>query len=183
MKTLKNYYLCTVLLVTIGLIVICIVYSINSTLIAYIRSSELIYKYTGMIEAHQLYEAKATSWKANVDTLQAKFQRDVDQYNREISKLNYKERQSREESLKKEQNNLVNYSKAIEQKAKEEEEKITQGVLNQVNSFIESYGKEHGYDIILGTTLSGNLLYGNKKLDITDKVLKAINENYQKGTQ
>jgi outer membrane protein len=55
---------------------------------------------------------------------------------------------------------------------------MTEGVLNQVNSFIEEYSKNKGYDLVIGTTTSGNLLYAREYMDITDEVLKALNENY-----
>jgi outer membrane protein len=46
---------------------------------------------------------------------------------------------------------------------------------------VEEYGKENGYDLILGTTTSGNILYGTEKKDITEQVLNALNNAYEKG--
>lgn len=84
--------------------------------------------------------------------------------------------------LRAQENNVVQYNEAVTSKYKEEEDKMLQGVLNQVNSFVEKYGKEKGYDIILGTTLSGSMLYGENTMDITDEVLAELNKNYQNNT-
>ena len=147
--------------------------------IAYIRSSELIYNYLGMQEAQRDYQQKMESWKANVDTLKNDFQVTLSKYQSEYAGIKKEEREMREKLLEQQEENLRNYTLAINDKAKEEDDKITQAVLNQVNSFVEEYGKENGYDVILGTTVSGNLLYGKKAMDITDEVLLALNKQYK----
>jgi hypothetical protein len=42
-------------------------------------------------------------------------------------------------------------------------------VLDQINAFVEAYGEEEGYDMIVGTTQSGNLLYVCPALEITEE--------------
>lgn len=143
--------------------------------VAYVRSADLVYKYNGMIEAQQDYRKKTEAWQANVDTLRSDFQREIMAYNRDFEKLSPSERKEREKDLSARQQSLQQYAQSIEAKKKEEDDRITQGVLNQINSFVESYGKSHGYDIIFGTTNSGNLLYGENYLDITQDVLAAMN--------
>jgi outer membrane protein len=44
---------------------------------------------------------------------------------------------------------------------------------------MQDYGKKHGYDFIYGAQGSGNLMYANGQKNITDEVLKYINERYQ----
>lgn len=146
--------------------------------IAYVRSSELVYGYIGMKEAHNRYKEKAEIWQANVDTLQHDYQISMKRYTNQIASLSEAERKEGQRILMLQQENLLNYSKAINQKAKEEDEKITGAVLNQINSFVEEYGREHGYEVILGTTSAGNLLYGDEAIDITEEVLADLNRIY-----
>lgn len=153
--------------------------SMNVPRIAYVRSGDLVYGYEGMKEARTAYELKTTQWQANIDTLQSDFQRAVNAYNLEYSKLSTKERSERETLLRQQEDNLSLYSKNIQEQAHKDDTKMTEGVLNQVNSFVEEYAKERGYDIVIGTTQSGNLLYGTNYMDITDELLKALNENYK----
>jgi outer membrane protein len=47
-----------------------------------------------------------------------------------------------------------------------------------VKDFIKDYGKKNGYTYIYGANESGNILYGKEDLDITEKVIKALNEKY-----
>ena len=148
--------------------------------IAFVRSGEIIYKYAGMKEAHQAFEEKARVWQANIDTLQNDFRYAVDRYSASASSLPVAEQNRQQEYLRRQEEELSQYRHAIEIKSQEEEKTMTQGVLNQINSFIADYGKKHGYDVILGTTMSGSVLYGNDALDITNDVLQELNRTYIK---
>ncbi|MEM7549575.1 MAG: OmpH family outer membrane protein [Bacteroidota bacterium] len=147
--------------------------------IAYVKSQDLIYAYEGTLEAQQKFNKEKEVWLANVDTLEVNFNRAVNQFNNEYQSMNAKVRAQRSNFLDIQQQQLIDYKSAIDEKIKAEDQKMMQAVLNQVNSFIKRYGKEEGYDVILGTTLSGSVLYGNDKLDITDELLIALNKNYR----
>lgn len=164
------------LLVNAGLV---IWVKLTSVKIAYVRSSELVNGYLGMKEARNTYELKLQLWQANVDTLKLDYQRALNKYNNELTNLSIEEKKLRVSYLQKQESNLIQYSEIIKQKAKQEDEKMTQGVLNQVNSFVQEYAVQHGYDIVLGTTLSGSILYGIETIDITDELLKALNKVYK----
>jgi len=81
----------------------------------------------------------------------------------------------------KKENFAYSFVDTHKEKEKKDETEMTQSVLNQVNSFVEQYGKEKGYDIVFGTTNSGNLLYAKESMDITKEVLEALNANYSSG--
>ncbi len=164
-----------IILIFAGIIIIAnlalyITTSQKSLKIAYVKSHELIYGYLGMKEAQNKYQMNSQIWKANVDTLQFDYQRTFNKYRAEYDQLSEKEKAEREEILKKLYDDVINYSKAIETKAKGEEDKILEGVLNQVNSFVEEYGKTKGYDVIFGTTLSGSSLDGDMLIFTTGKL-------------
>jgi outer membrane protein len=147
--------------------------------IAYVRSSELVYGYLGMKDAHSKYEIQTGAWQANIDTLKAEYQNDLNAFTSELERLSNPEKTSREKILKEKQQSLIGYAQSIDKKAQEEDKKMTDGVLNQINSFVSDYGKDKGYDIILGTTESGSLMYGNDGIDITKEVLESLNRSYK----
>jgi Skp family chaperone for outer membrane proteins len=147
--------------------------------IAYVKSADLIYGYDGMKEAQQKQQRKTEELNSGLDTLKMQFQRSVSQYNTEFSALSKNERGGREQLLGAQQENIRRYSQNIQQEIESSDKQLTQGVLNQVNAFVETYAKDKGYDIVLGTTNSGNILYGIDYMDITKEVLEAINADYR----
>jgi outer membrane protein len=147
--------------------------------IAYVRSSVLVSSYSGMKEARAMYKEKMDKWKANIDTLQKDYQQALSRYNMEASDLGSAQKKERETYLRKQEENLRQYAGTLEQQAAEEDQKMTEGVLNQINTYIKEYGEKNGYDLILGITRDGNIMYGKEAMDITDDVLKGINASYK----
>lgn len=163
------------------LAILAIIIALQNPKIGYVRSADLIYGYIGMKEAQNRFQEKAQQWQANLDTIRADYQKALGVYHTESPTLSQAEKYQREKLLKIQETNLLNYSNRLENQAKEEDQKMTQGVLNQINSFVEQYGRRKGYDIILGTTLSGNILFGIEALDITKEVLAELNQAYYIG--
>jgi outer membrane protein len=132
-----------------------------------------------MKDNHNKYEQQAQAWQVNIDALKAEYQSDLDIFISEQARLSKQEKESRQKMLNEKQQSLIGYAQSIDKKAQEEDKKMTEGVLNQINSFVSEYGKEKGYDVILGTTESGSLMYGNDAIDITKEVLESLNKSYK----
>jgi outer membrane protein len=146
--------------------------------LAYVRSQDLVYAFDGMKEMQLKFQEKSKMWEADIDTLKSEYQRSLGQYKEVVNQLSAEEKAVRENLLYTQKNNLIQYSERISLQSKEEEDQMLEGVLNQVNSFVEEYGKEHNYSLILGTTLSGSILYGEEGIDITQELITEINNNY-----
>jgi len=147
--------------------------------VAYIRSKDLVYGYLGMKDVQNKLNTKEDSWKANIDTLKNDYERSLSKYRSDAPTLKPKEKEGREKYLFSQKQSLENYEQAINKKMQDESTKLTEGVLNQINGFVADYGKQHGYDMIIGTTTEGNLLYAKPDMDITEVVLKELNQNYK----
>lgn len=61
-------------------------------------------------------------------------------------------------------------------------DELTHKVWERLNPILDGYGKKHNYKIILGATGTGTILFGDKKYDITDDVVRYANETYAKGS-
>lgn len=146
--------------------------------IAYVQSNELIYNYDGMKEAQQHFQKKQSVWQANLDTLQLDFQRAVNLYNNEFPNLSHQEKQQREAQLRKQEEQLMQYERTLKEKAGDEDQKMSQTLLNQINGYIKEYRDKHNYDVILGTTSEGSVLAGSDRINITQDILQYINTKY-----
>lgn len=153
-------------------------YSSPSPKVAYINSTKLITEYKGMQEAATAYQAKASVWQANIDTLQHELRTSVEKYEREKLSLSEKEKALTEELLMNKQKQLAEYQNAIQQKAQEEDQAMTQKIMEQVNAEVKAYGKEHKYDVIMAATHAGNLVYAEDALDLTEQILERLNKPF-----
>ena len=147
--------------------------------LAFVNTGELLEGFEGMTEAKAEYKKKADIWQANIDTLESELMSELKKYEKERAGMTAKEKELSEQLLNNKQQQFLQYQQAIKKKAKEEDQKTMAVVINQVNSFIKEYGTQHNYNIIFGTTQGGNIVYAVDALNITDDVLKSLNEKHK----
>lgn len=146
--------------------------------IAYVRSAVLVEKYHGMLEAREKFNKQKNEMLGRLDTLRLDLERSRNEFLKQAPHFAPTELAQRRGVLERQQTNFVQYSEAIDAKIQEEDQKLTQEVLNQINAFIETYARENDYDLVLGTTNDGSLLFGHEALDITNDLIEKINKHY-----
>lgn len=143
--------------------------------VAYIDTSKLLQQSKQMEALRKGLEKEQSLAKSNLDTLTNEFQNQMKEYEKNLSRMNTKEKQLSQELLRTRQQQLVQYQQAIQQKVQEEEQKKIQELLTTINAQITEYGEKSGYKLILAT-VNGNIAYGDKGVDITDDIVKKINQ-------
>jgi len=108
---------------------------------------------------------KARDWQLRIDSLGTELQ--------SLSKAPAATRAAKEQEL-------LRYREAIQQRAQQENQRLTQAVLAEINAYLKQYGKQKGYTFILGATENGSIVYAADEADITDDVLKGLNEQYDR---
>jgi outer membrane protein len=147
--------------------------------VAYVESGKMLDGYQGMKDARKAFEAKARRWEAQNQTLVRGFQTAVQQYQQKAEGMTQEQRATTEQQLQQRQAQVAQEQEKLQRQAGEEEAKMTQQVLERINKQIEKYGKSNGYRLILIAAPSGTIAYGRKDLDITNAVLKHLNDEYR----
>ncbi|MEM7552003.1 MAG: OmpH family outer membrane protein [Bacteroidota bacterium] len=166
-------------LLTVALVSLYALYFTSKTELVYVDTNKLLNNYQGMLDARKEYQQKASSWKANVDTLMNEVQLQIMDYERESASLTKKEKELSKELIRTKQQQLQDYQKAIQSQAQNEDFQMTQSVIEQVNKYLKTYGESRSYKIILAATDAGNIVYAQDGLDITDEVLEGLNKEYR----
>ena len=148
--------------------------------IVYVESGKLLDGYQGMKDARKSFEAKAKGWERQNQSLVTGFRTAVEQYQKTAASLTPEQRAAAEQKLQAQQQQGAVEQQKIQAQAQEAEAKLTQTVLESVNKKVETYGKNHGYKMILIAAPSGTIAYGEKGLDITAPVLTYLNAEYRK---
>ena len=61
-----------------------------------------------------------------------------------------------------------------------EQSELNKKLFESITNFLVEYNKEKGYEIVLSTVVAGNVLYAADGFDITQDVVKRLNEQYKK---
>jgi hypothetical protein len=106
------------------------------------------------------------------------WQTPIDRFN-EIEDIDDPDKTMYNYSIGIKQNQINNYQEAIQKKLKEEDQKATQTVINDINDYVKEYGKKHNYDIIFGASGAGNIMYAKESTDLTEVVLEGLNKEFE----
>ena len=84
-----------------------------------------------------------------------------------------------EQALLQQQQDLVALRDKLQSGLVEEEQVMNRQVMEYITKFLEENKSEYDYQFILGKSFGGVVLYSNSSLEITRRVLDALNKKYQ----
>ncbi|MDD5618598.1 MAG: OmpH family outer membrane protein [Candidatus Omnitrophica bacterium] len=95
-----------------------------------------------------------------------------------MSLLSDAEKNKKQEEIDKLARELQEYQRSAETTLVKDRNEKLQEVLKDIQAVVEEMAKKDGYDLVINER---TLLYANDKLNITDTVLKKLNDKYKKG--
>jgi len=147
--------------------------------LVYVDVNKLIEGYNRTKVEKEAFTEKTNVLKANVDSLITNWQTELKVYEKERSSMGEKEIELRQELLANKQQQINNYQQAVQKQVQEEDQKMTQTLINDINDYVQEYGKKHGYPMIFGAGGNGNIMYAEEASDLTDEVLIGLNAQYE----
>lgn len=176
----SNKVLLYVASIALLLSLLAIYFSRTSSELVYVDVNKLMEGYKRTKVEKEAFEKKATTMKGNIDSLVTGWQKELQAYEKERASMTPKELELKQELLSNKQQQINGYQEAIQKQIQEEDKKVTQTVINDINDYVKEYGKSKGYKIIFGATGGGNIMYAAENADLTEKVLKGLNAEYDK---
>jgi outer membrane protein len=63
------------------------------------------------------------------------------------------------------------------------EQQYNSSIWKQLSQYLKEFSEKQGYDILVGASGDGTVMYGNKRYEITDDLIKYANEKYAGSTK
>ena len=150
--------------------------------IAFVDIDSLLSNYDLSITINKEMLRKEENMRMTLSEKAKDIQADIEDFQRKLENNVYATQRRAEE----EQNRIIkrreDYEKLSERLAAElatESQKNNIVLRDSINSFLNEYNKEMGYDLII-SRVGDNLLYANAALDITKDVISGLNKRYKK---
>jgi len=147
--------------------------------IGYVRSNDLIYGFKGTKSVQDKFNMQSQLYQVRLDSMIRDYHAALSQYQINLGKFSEKESQERKELIIRQEQNIQHYKSEIQDKEKEAEAKLMEGVLNQINTAVQKYGQDNDFAIIMGTTQQGNILYADSTIDVTEPILNILNNEFE----
>jgi len=146
--------------------------------IAYIDADTLLKNYEFSKTAASELENKRDQLQAEYENRARGFQNEVQNFQRNAQNMTIAQAKAVEEDLGKKQQNLMQYQETLAQNLMQEEAKINNELYTNVSEFLKEYGSANNFQLVLRFQRGGGVLYANDSLNITQEVIKGLNQAY-----
>ena len=149
--------------------------------IAYINTDSVLANYEYAKDLEKGLKVLQTSLETNYQAQGKKLQADYENYLKTGDKLTLTEQKKREEELGRRQQEFPMLQQKMMTQLQERQIEDNKKLLNAVYAFIKDYNaKNQKYNIIFSRSyVSSPILYGDEGFDITNEIIKGLNQEYK----
>ena len=153
--------------------------------IVYFNIDKVMDGYDLANDLRSVVETKVNGIQAEIDRRGNKLQKDVNEFQNKIDKglLTRTVAEAQSQKLQQQQADYQQYALRKQNEMAEEQQVMLNQIMDAINSYMQTYNEEKGYDFILttsGSILSAPVVAANPSLDITEEILAGLNAEYVK---
>ncbi len=148
--------------------------------IGFVDSVKLMDDYQEKIDLEARFKTKADAMGKKRDSISQSFQMELQAFQAKAQKMS-------QQSAQEEYAQFQQRGQFIGQQLQQEEQQLQatsqvemDSLVKKVKNEIKDYGKANGYTYILGGGDGGSVLYGEEANDLTQAILKILNDKYKK---
>lgn len=149
--------------------------------IAYVEMDSLLMKYNYWNDMNEAMMKKQEDMSLTINQKLRDLENDYRDFQRKIDNNVFLSRERAEQEQKriqKKEQDVKALQNSLMQELDAEYQKNGLEINDAINSFIEEYNKEKGFNMIISNTGNSNLLYADKNLDITNEIVAGLNAKY-----
>ncbi len=150
----------------------------NKSDIVYIHTDSLISNYLYSKNLNKKLETKRKEKEKFIEIKSKKLQDRIDNFKSNMNNLTPTEQQLKANSIYEEEQKLYQLSDNESRAFMEEQQKLTIQLYDSIVSYLKRYNKTKKYKFILGYTEGSGILLPDSKYDITNDIIKGMNEEY-----
>jgi len=157
----------------------------GSITVAHVNNDSILEHYELVKVMKKDLQAKGDRLSADVASKQATFEKDAAYFQEQVQKKSLSEQSAQEiyASLMENQQKIYELRDRYAEELQQSELDMNVVLLDSVMNFLDRYNAKYKFDYILGFNKGGNILYANDTLDITNDVIRELNEEYRKRHQ
>jgi len=150
--------------------------------IVYVNLDSLLDGYAMYNDLMLDYYAKQNMLETQLQTKYSSLERKSTELQQQFDKqlITTAKAQEKQQELAMEQQQIAAWQQEQSLALSEDEANINQRVYDSIQSVIKEYNLDKGHKFIISNSYGGVLLYGDKNLDITETIIKDLNNNYSK---
>lgn len=168
---------------TFALIFIALIaFSCQKQKTGYVNTEKIVKDYSEMGAAQDKYTKLNDEMMGDLERKAQAYQIKLDLYQKNVSGMSKSEREQKEEELINLRQELQQEQQTRSRQLQQESQSAIDSIIKKVKDHVKDYGEKNGYDYIYGQNEAGSVLYGKEENDLTDEILKELNDGYKPDT-
>ena len=164
--------------IILGLALLTIV-SCTQEKIGYVDNVKLMQDYQEKIDIEAKFKVKADALTKKRDSISQAFQIEAQAFQVKAQSMPQQKAQEEYAAFQQKGQFIGQQLQQEDQILQQEGQVEMDSVISHVKKEIEAYGKAQGFSYILGGGEGGSVLYGTDTNDLTDEIVKMLNDKYK----
>ncbi|MGE4290321.1 MAG: OmpH family outer membrane protein [Salinivirgaceae bacterium] len=155
--------------------------SLGELKVAYVNIDSILMGYNLATELNEALTTKQSGMKSRLEKEARDFEKDAQVFQDKVQRGIFLTQQRAEEAqqqLLMRQQELQQLEYDYTNQLAAEQQKMNVRLFDSISNYIKAYNSPEKYQVILGHSLGGNMLYGSEQLNITNEVLEGLNSRY-----
>jgi len=148
--------------------------------IAYINNDSVLANYELVKRMRKDLESKSGRLETEISTKQKAYEKDAAYFQEQVKNKAISEQSAQEiyQQLMQEQQKIVDLRDKYSADLQQQEYELNVMLLDSVTNFLKRYNTRYKFDYILGYNKGGNIFLANDTLNITNDVIREINQEF-----
>ncbi|MBQ4913384.1 OmpH family outer membrane protein [Maribacter sp. MMG018] len=147
--------------------------------IGFVDNVKLMDEYQEKIDVESKFKVKAEALTKKRDSISQAFQMEAQAFQERAQKMSQSKAQQEYAAFQQRGQQIGQQLQMEDQQLQLAGQTEMDSVVSKVKKEIEAYGKTNGYSYILGGGDGGSVLYGKEANDLTDEIIKVLNDKYK----
>lgn len=148
--------------------------------IVFVNTDTLLNQYDYYKDVAKASENKRFRLETDIANKAKNFQNKVAFFQQKVQQggMTQEQGQTAQAQLQQEEQTIMAFRDKAAQDLGKEEAKHTEEILNNIQDFLKTFNAGDKYDMVIGYSKGGGVLYAKEDLDITKSVLEGLNKKY-----
>jgi outer membrane protein len=148
--------------------------------IVYVNTDTLLNQYDYYKDVVKSSENKRFRLETDISNKAKNFQNKVAFFQQKVQQggMTQEQGQTAQSQLQQEEQAIMAFRDKSAQDLSKEDAKKTEDILNNIQAYLKEFNAGDKYDMVIGYSKGGGVLYAKEDLDITTAVLKGLNKKY-----
>ncbi len=155
------------------------VFACQESKIGFVDNQKLMNDYQEKIDLEESLKIKMEAFGKKRDSISQSFQAQAQAFQVKAQKMAQSKAQEEYAQLQQQGQIIGQQLQKEEQQLQIESQTEMDSIISKVKKQIKEYGKTNGYTYILGGGDGGSVLYGAEANDVTEPLIKVLNDEYK----